>query len=409
MFFDFSGKYGHDLLGKIDGCHVITKEGKEKLSCTCCNEDIIEEDSYFILTIEDDILNDIADQVGADIGGCTYCEGEERGHFVHAFNNDPHDPSSRMEQPEGITLSEYFFDKDVPEELYQLLCTHIQCPCGHGRDAYNNDNSNRGIFEIDDDIYTKRDVADYWGFQYEEFCAFSQSYGVTIEKDDLNNFRTYLSRYPMLALKHPVGKAIYQTLEKHFEARDFSLLTPKVGTLYRGRTRKRDTPTVLTKEQMWAPPQGHPQHGRYNSIGVPVLYVADRLDAIPYEIHPTHEDVLDIGEFQILRKELHLFDLGSFDPTFQGFFNEMNEETKILKQAYLLPNFIGTCCSFIGYHGVRYEGVHDKELTYTNYALFNIEPGVDIQVRDVICYAPQFTITLEEIPQFTKRSPTDFF
>jgi hypothetical protein len=94
------------------------------------------------------------------------------------------------------------------------------------------------------------------------------------------------------------------------------------------------------------------------------------LEAIPYEINPSHEDVIDVAQFE-LKRELKIFDIGSFDPEFRGFFCEKNGETKLLKQAYLLPNYIGACCSLIGYDGVKYEGNHTK-IRYTNYALFNI-------------------------------------
>ncbi|WP_229263656.1 hypothetical protein [Cohnella cholangitidis] len=385
----------------IPDCDEKEHDGIETLCCACCDEEIQLGDDYYIFTVDDEIIDDIADRIGEDIGGCEHCEGGERWNLVNAYNNDPYDQSSRMDPPEGISISDYLYHHDVPEELFPLLCTHIQCRCSYGREAGHSDDLYGGIFELDDEIYTKRDIADYWGFQYEAFCVFSEQYGETIEVEALHEFRMHLSLYPMLALEHETGRAIYRTLKKHFDAKRFSILTPGVGILYRGRTRKRDAATPLEKEQLWAPPAGLPQHGRYNCVGVPVLYVSDRLEGIPYEIHPTHEDTIDIGEFQIIKDELFLFELGSFEPTFQGFFSETNEETKAIKQVYLLPNFIGTCCSYIGYHGVKYEGVHGEKLSYTNYALFNIKPEVDIKINDVISYTPQFTIKMEKIPQFS--------
>ncbi|GAA0853909.1 RES domain-containing protein [Paenibacillus glucanolyticus] len=406
---DFTKKYGYHLLESQDDCHEQTHDGIESLDCEGCDRDIEEEEVYFILSVDDTTLNDIADKVGENISGCSYCEGEERAYFVHAFNDDPFDPSSRMEEPEGMSVESYLFDQDVPEELHSLMTKHLECKCGRGRDGYRPDDITGGVFSPSDEIYTKNDVVDFWGYDYETFSDFSAKYGENIEVDDLINFKKYLSKYPMLALKHPTGRAIYSTLEKHYTAKEYHVLSPEIGTLYRGRTRKRDNSNVFTDKDMWSPPAGLPQHGRYNCIGVPVLYVCDNVDAVPYEIHPTHDDVIDIGEFQILEDELHLFDLGSFDPYFQGFFNEENEETKILKQAYLLPNFIGTCCSAIGYHGVKYEGVHRNRFSYTNFALFNITPGKDIKVNEVISYSPQFTITMEKIPLASSLKPLEVF
>lgn len=409
LVIDFAKKHGHDLISDQEDCNEIKHTDIDSLACDCCKCEIKQKDNYFMLTMEEDVLINIADQIGKDIAGCTNCEGDERSHLVHLYNSDPFDTSSRMDQPEGISVGEYLYDQGVPDELHDLMCNYIQCPCGHGRDSWDHDNMNGGTFEMYEDIYTKSDVATFWGYDYEEFCAFSEQYGETIEIEALREFKVYLSKYPMMAFRHEVGQAIYRTLEKHFEAKGYSILTQRVGILYRGRTRKRDTGVVLTKEQMWSPPPGLPQHGRYNCVGVPVLYVCDSLEAIPHEIHPTHEDVIDVGEFHLVSEELYLFDLGSFDPTFQGFFNEIDVETKVIKQAYLIPNYIGTCCSVIGYHGVKYEGVYNDIPAYTNYALFDVVPEREMTVRDVISYKPHFKFTLEEIPYFDNRSPGFFF
>jgi len=147
---------------------------------------------------------------------------------------------------------------------------------------------------------------------------------------------------------------------------------------------------------MWAPPEGLPGHGRFNSIGVPVLYLTDKIEAVPYEVHPGHDQVLDVAEF-IIQRELKLFDIGSFDPDFQGFFYEKNEDTKNLKSAYLLPNFIGTCCSHIGYDGVKYEGVQRNNLPkYVNFALFTAQENDNLIITKVTAYKPIIQIALEK-------------
>ncbi|ADO59809.1 hypothetical protein [Paenibacillus polymyxa] len=393
----FFEKYGYKLVEMLPECVKKEHDGIEGLCCACCDEEIQVMDNYYIFTVGDEIIDEIADRVGEDMGGCEHCEGEKRWNLVNAYNNDPYDKSSRMDSPEGMSISAYLYDQDVPEELFQILCTHIQCKCSYGRESGHSDDFYGGIFDLNDEIYTKRDIEDYWGFKYEAFSEFSQQYEETIEVEALHQFKTHLSHYPMLALEHKTGRAIYRTLKKHFDAKGYTVLTNGLAKLYRGRTRRMDTSVPLEKHQMWAPPVGLPQHGRYNCVGIPVLYVTDCLESIPYEIHPTHEDIIDIGEFRITKDELFIFDLGSFEPTFQGFFNEMNEETKLVKEAYLLPNFIGTCCSYIGYHGIKYEGVHGEKLSYTNYALFNIESEEDIKINNIISYKPQFTIEMKEI------------
>ncbi|MOA11207.1 hypothetical protein D3C78_1311390 [compost metagenome] len=87
----------------------------------------------------------------------------------------------------------------------------------------------------------------------------------------------------------------------------------------------------------------------------------------------------------------------SFDMEFQGFFSEKNEESSPLKTAYLLPNFIGTCCSFIGYNGIKYRGVHGSNSNpYMNYALFNVEPDIDLSIVEFKSYTPKVLYELHE-------------
>lgn len=356
-------------------------DAEEQLTCDNCSIDILENDIYYVVNIEDELLAEVADIISEDIGGCEHCEGNERGYFVHKFNNDPFDRSSRIDFDDvrEMNVSEYLYDQGVPEEFHELFARFIVCPCGYGRHPMHpKHNPNGGIFELHDDIYTKQGIAEFWGFDNLAFCKFAQNYGETFTVDDLLDFREFLIKYPMLAYKHPTGQAIYNVLLKHFEAKDYTILKPGHISFYRGRTRKKDSNGAYTKEQMWSPPLGEPHHGRFNTVGVPVLYVCDHLEAVPYEINPSHEDVVDIAEFE-LQKELKIFDIGSFDPDFQGFFCEKSGETKILKQAYLLPNYIGACCSEIGYDGVKYEGVH-TQIKYTNYALFDVNKDDNVLV-----------------------------
>ncbi|WP_028550744.1 hypothetical protein [Paenibacillus sp. UNC451MF] len=116
-----------------------------------------------------------------------------------------------------------------------------------------------------------------------------------------------------------------------------------------------------------------------------MLYVA-----IPHEIHPVHDEMMDICEIRI-STDLDIFDLGEFDHDFQEFFKEKNEETKQVKQAYLLTNFIGACCTDIRYHGAKYESGRNDNMKYMNYALFNIEHDQDVIVKRVKTYEPCFT------------------
>ncbi|MNW40227.1 hypothetical protein D3C74_173350 [compost metagenome] len=370
----------------------------EEIICECCYKKIATTNHYMI-TIPEEVQHAIADALSEDIGGCEHCEGNERASYVNAFNNDPWSKESRidLESVSGDSATHYVGEQDVPDELNLLFVKLIVCQCGYGREPMHpKHNPNGGVFEPYEDIYTKRDVNEYWGFDIEQFSKFGKLYGEEISQDDLLDFRNHLRSHPLLALHHTTGQAIFNVLKKHFNAKNFIVLKKCDTRLYRGRTRKKDS-TALTRKQMWAPPPGKPQHGRYNSVGVPVIYVCDQLNAISYEIHPSIEDVLHIAQVELLTDELSIFDMESFDMEFQGFFSEKNEESSPLKTAYLLPNFIGTCCSFIGYNGIKYRGVHGSNSNpYMNYALFNVEPDIDLSIVEFKSYTPKVLYELHE-------------
>lgn len=399
---DFFRTNDFDPLDESEDSYAENNESDLELKCDCCQKEIPLSSLYGVITIYDNIIDDILSELSSNVGGCEYCEGSERAHLVSVFNDDPWDPDSRMEPAEGDTnVSTYLQEEGVPYELVKLLASYFTCPnCGRGGKNKRFDDPDAGtIFNEYTEIYTKNEVNQFWrdDFDYLNFSKFLNSYGVYVGKDDLVTFKVHLSKYPMLGSLHPVGGEIYKALKAHFDQQKHTLLTRECGPLFRGRTRAIDNPNIYQSEEMWAPPEGLPGHGRFNSIGVPVLYVTDKIEAVAYEVHPGHDQILDVAEFNI-QQELKLFDLGSFDPDFQGFFYEKNEDTKNLKSAYLLPNFIGTCCSHIGFDGVKYEGVQSGIVSnYINYALFTAKENDNLKITKITSFKPTIEITLDKI------------
>jgi hypothetical protein len=394
MFYSAKGHSLKEEANVMEECN----RNDDFLECEFCHSEIEGEEYYYLTTILNDGLEKMGNILSVDIGGCENCEGNERASFVHAYNDDPFDPESRIEIEGGVDVSEYLFTQGVPEQFNELFTRFIVCPCGYGRElTHPKHNPVGGIFSLEDEIYTQKDVDDFWGFEYTEFMEFAQKYGVFLSVEDIHDFRNHLMKYPMLAHLDKTGQAIYKVLEKHYALRGFPILERQQTPLFRGRIRKKDTPNAYTAKDLWSPPEGKPQHGRFNTVGVPVLYVSDRLNGIPYETHPSDDELIDIAEYE-LQKDLFVFDIGVFDPGFQGFFTEVNEESSPLKKAYLLPNFIGTCCSHIGYDGVKYKGVHAGN-EYTNYALFNLKED-DMIVKKIETFCPEISYTLNPMMSF---------
>lgn len=342
-------------------------------------------------------LESMADLLSKDMGGCQYCEGYERMALIHAFNNDPFDPTSRMDESiaYGTSVSDYLEERGVSYKLVSMFSKLIVCACGYGREEpHHRHNPNGGVFDPMDDIYTRDDMEDFLGLNVSDFLEFAQQYGIELTIQDFKDFHEHLSQHPMLGSEHETGKKILTVLKKHYEQGKYVTLPASVS-LFRGRTRKRDSRNLYTKEEMWSPPPGLPQHGSFNTIGVSVLYVTDGLDGLPFEIHPGQDELLDVVKFE-LKKDLKMFDIGEFNEEFANFFNAVNEESKLLKKAYLLPNYIGSCCSFIGYDGVKYKGVHQSAGSYTNYALFNVKRDY-LPVIEHGSYVPTISYELKSV------------
>ncbi|KGP77806.1 MULTISPECIES: hypothetical protein [Paenibacillus] len=404
--FEFFEKMGHPIAPyeRFVKDHIVPEDPEEEteaVHCDVCNEVLESGKEYHTVNVPHSMVISIADYLSEDIGGCERCHGNERRGFEYAFNKgEPED--SHIDLGGSAHTAGSFIDwHGVPEVLIPVFVQLIRCNCGYGREHEDGNNPGGGIFKEEDDIYTYSEVDYTFGFgefETKEFLEFAERYGEKISDEDLYSFKEILRTKPLLAYKDATGVAIYNVLKSHFDNENHAVLQSNEVKLYRGRTRPRDSGKQFEVEDMWAAPLGKTSHGRYNFIGVSVLYVTDQERAIPLELNPTHDQLIDVVTFDICKKRLKLFDLGSFDPTFQGFFNEVNEENNTVKSAYLLPNYIGACCSDIGYDGIKYLGVHQSEegVEYVNYALFDIKRGLDLVAeKEVKTYKPKISIALE--------------
>lgn len=355
----------------------------QELICDDCEEPFEPKEYYFDSQADYDefeakALDCIADILSKKFDCCSHCRGSDLESFVNVCNKDIEDGEPEMSYY-GTSVKDFLFDESVPDEYHDEILSRIRCQnCGHGGDIYHpKHNPDGGPFEMEDRFYTEKDIDDFYGVSYDEISLLAEEYGISLEKNEFLIFRDYIYENPMLAYRDLTGQKIYELLEKLYQDTNYHIVS--VGTeLYRGRTRSKDG-EQLPSSKMWNPPVGQSSHGRYNLVGVSVLYCCDSIQGIPYEIHPQHDEVADMGTF-VVKKDLKLLDVSDLFGNFVGF-SEVNNESKILKKAYLLTNFIRDCCFAIGYNGVRYKGVGKGD--YYNYAFFKFDKDEDLDVKDV--------------------------
>lgn len=239
-------------------------------------------------------------------------------------------------------------------------------------------------------------IAFFMFFFINNLVEFAQKYDVEIATKDLEELQEFLKKHPMLGTKHFIGERLYKAISLHKNAGGGFVLektNPQNANtfLFRGRNRNFDTNVCYTKDEMWTPKPGYSSHGRYNAIGIPVLYLSDKKEALPYEIHTADNEIIDIAKFRVER-DLILFDISLFGSECEKYFNDATMESRQLKHSYLLPNFFAACCYYLGYDGIKYSGVREINMNYINYALFNFVDSIDVSIIDSPVSYKQITV-----------------
>ncbi|OWA33837.1 hypothetical protein B9G55_21120 [Saccharibacillus sp. O16] len=349
--------------------HIVGYNLLTEYKCTHCYRILktgdlyFNDDSEYAMFIEAASIT-IAFKLSREIYCCGNCDGYDLERHVYNVNkNEPHNLIA--EDKYGTHIASFLAENYVPEHMFDAFSKLLVCQgCAFGTPDYPYDRGDNLKFDIYDKIYFQEELDTFWG---RNVIRFANKFDILIGEAELEEFREFLKNKPMLALMHQTGKKLYDAVMKNFALED-CVVVSRDEILFRGRVRYRDQPAYLTN-QLKSPPLGKSSHGRYNSIGSSVLYCCDTKEALPYELHPSNGQIIDIIVFKT-NKEFRLFDMNSAFEKFEGFVASPNLENNLLKQEYLLTNFISSCCEDVGYEGIKYSGVGNNSMDYWNYALF---------------------------------------
>ncbi|KUF32694.1 hypothetical protein AMR94_07635 [Bacillus sp. G3(2015)] len=336
--------------------------------CGDCGDELFPTESYIHhKTEEEEIIRIVSEKIGdllsEKFNYCSHCpSGQEIEALRYVAEKEEIDS---LISDAGEDLYDFLSENGVPESYRDSVLKNIVCPnCNHGVGCNYSDPDN-GYFELQDKVYTNEEIDSFWGFDEQAFIEIAKKYNIDIDPSKLSGFSDYLFERPLLAYKHPIGKELYKTLEKIYSQKDYFKLEIDVK-LFRGRNRGKDK-KQYTSDVMWNPPKGETSHGRYNPVGISVLYCTDDIKGIPYEIEPKKNEVTDVATFTN-RKVLNLLDIDEIFSGFEGFLSSENQESTNVRKGYLITNFIAICCIEIGFDGVKYNGANG--LGYYNYAFF---------------------------------------
>ncbi|WP_186318648.1 RES domain-containing protein [Bacillus safensis] len=357
-----------DVLNESPPIYIVGYAEEGEYYCTKCEEELLPTECYVIDEGSKEVLMGIVAEKAGEILSekieyCSYCsEGQEIEYTSYKYEK---------EEVNFLHIGEHVYDflseNGVFEEYFDLILDNLICPnCNYGTGYDPKNDPDNGSFESLDKIYTREEINSFWGFDEDSFSEIAKKYEINIESSKLKEFEDYLFEKPLLAYKHEIGKKIYRTLENIYSQEDYFILERGLE-LFRGRNRGKDK-KKHSQETMWNPPKGDTSHGRYNPVGISVLYCTNDMKGIPYEIEPKKNEVTDVATFNNCRK-LYLLDIDRIFTGFEGFLSAENQESTNVRKGYLITNFIAICCIEIGFDGIKYEGASD--LGYYNFAFFN--------------------------------------
>ncbi|PES71826.1 hypothetical protein CN512_04595 [Bacillus cereus] len=358
-------------LNETPPVYIVGYAEEGEYYCEECGDELSPTEFYIHHeTAKEEIIKIVSEKIGELLSEkFDYCSHCSSGQEIEALLYVAEKEDISLISDAGEDFHDFLSEHGVPESYLDSVLKNIVCPsCNHGT-GYDYGNPDNGYFELQDKVYTNDEIDSFWGFDEQAFIEIAKKYNIDIDPSELSAFEDYLFEQPLLAYKHPIGRELYKTLNNIYLQKDYFEL--EINTkLFRGRNRGKDK-KQYTPNVMGNPPKGETSHGRYNPVGISVLYCTDDIKGVPYEIEPKKNEVTDIATFTNC-KVLNLLDIGEIFNGFEGFLSSENQESTNVRKGYLITNFIAICCIEIGFDGVKYNGANG--LGYHNYAFFTPIP-----------------------------------
>lgn len=145
---------------------------------------------------------------------------------------------------------------------------------------------------------------------------------------------------------------------------------------------------IYSDNNLWEPPYRVSGHGRYNDIGVSVLYCANNLDVLREEVTLAKGKKYSYAKF-ILIKSLKMFSINFIFKVgkdkysdFDGLgIQSLKSDEKLFRAEYIMSNIVAAICSKVGYNGIAYKST--KSENSINYAFLKFEKDIDIKMIEV--------------------------
>lgn len=195
--------------------------------------------------------------------------------------------------------------------------------------------------------------SNFWPFEF-EFDDYNSL------ESEFESLKIFIKETPFIVLKNELANRTYSLIEKQLR------ITKKIAfdfPLFRGRILNS---SIVEKKDFLAPPKMYTNEGRYNHLGVPVIYAANKEITCYNELRKPKENLF-IAEFKV-NKELRLLNLNEIDDyenegdllkaiVLSSIASSKTEDDAKYKPEYYFTRFISDCCKFLGFDGIIYPSV----------------------------------------------------
>jgi RES domain-containing protein len=282
-----------------------------------------DDDEYYLF--EDIFIGELDSWYSSDIKCCNRCYEDFKANWPMSLDRINDAFSIDVESfYDGSRLKDLYTEKEYLDNIYRVKCPR----CGSGLENY------------------------FWAFEF-NFEDFEDL------EWDFHSLKNDIKETPFLVLKNDLAKKTYDLLEKISISATPELIELK---LFRGRILSSDKPK---KADFLAPPKMITNEGRYNHLGVPVIYAANNNETCFNELRKP-EKHLYIAEFGIKEnlKLLNLNNIEDYDESellqaivISSVISSKADDNSKHKPEYYFTRFIADCCKYLKFDGIIYPSV----------------------------------------------------
>ena len=195
-----------------------------------------------------------------------------------------------------------------------------------------------------------------------------------ISIEDCNSFIHHLAEFTLLGYKHPVGKKIFDFIEKQ------SKMKSQNNDFYRIRISTSTKGIEYTRSEMFEPQYKSPKQNRFSMIGLNPLYLCSDLNIAKQEVGVEKESKYTYIKIKI-KNAFNVLDICDREiPLFNFCYHNPENKNDNLHTEYLLPNYISDCAKYHKFEGIKYMSIYDKNVT--NLVLFSAGKR-DFEIVDI--------------------------